>query len=64
MPIDNWFGASAESPSAIATREEIERLGFTILEETDHIPWVLREHQRWYRVFLNRCILARKQVAQ
>lgn len=64
MPIDNWLGASAESPSAIATREEIERLGFTILEETDHIPWVLREHQRWYRVFLNRCILARKQVAQ
>jgi SAM-dependent methyltransferase/uncharacterized protein YbaR (Trm112 family) len=62
VPMDNWLGASAERPSAVATREAIEQLGFSIVDEIDDIPWVLREHQRWYRVFLNHCILARKQV--
>lgn len=60
VPIDNWLGASAEHSSADATREAIEQLGFTIVDEQDDVPWVLREHQRWYRVFLNHCILARK----
>lgn len=64
VPIDNWLGASADRPSSVATLEEIEKQGFTIVEECDHVPWVLREHQRWYRVFLNHCILARKQVHQ
>lgn len=62
VPIDNWLGASSDRPSSIATLEEIEKQGFTIIEERDHVPWVLREHQRWYRVFLNHCILARKEV--
>jgi len=64
VPIDNWLGATADRPSSIATLEEIEKRGFSIVEECDHIPWVLREHQRWYRVFLNHCILARKKVYQ
>ena len=34
--------------------------GLEILADRDHVPWVLREHDRWYRVFHDHCILARR----
>ena len=52
--------AGREAPSAEQMVRELEELGFGILESVDHVPWVLREHQRWYRAFLNHCILARR----
>lgn len=60
VPIDAWVGATREAPSAEQMVRELEGLGFGILESVDHVPWVLREHQRWYRAFLNHCILARR----
>jgi SAM-dependent methyltransferase/uncharacterized protein YbaR (Trm112 family) len=60
VPIDEWLGGTEELPSAVAVRNAISELGLEILEEVDEVPWVLREHQRWHRVFLNHCVIARK----
>lgn len=60
VPIDEWLGGTEELPSVVAVRNAISELGLEILEEVDEVPWVLREHQRWHRVFLNHCVIARK----
>jgi SAM-dependent methyltransferase len=60
VPVDKWLGGTDELPSAAAVRDAVAGLGLEILEDMDEVPWVLREHQRWHRVFLNHCLIARK----
>ncbi len=61
VPVDNWLGGKSDDPSPQALIRELTELGLEVITERDHVPWVLREHQRWYRVFLNHCVLARKR---
>jgi SAM-dependent methyltransferase/uncharacterized protein YbaR (Trm112 family) len=58
---DLWIGGAVDRPSKAAVPEVLRRSGLTVVEETDDVPWVLREHRRWHRVFSTHCILARKQ---
>lgn len=60
VPVDRWIGGSAELPSADAMRRELASQGFELLEEQDGVSWVLREHARWYRAFVNHCLIARR----
>ena len=61
VPIEEWLGGTRELASADAVRDTMRSCDLEIVEEVDDVPWVLQEHRRWYRVFLNHCILARKR---
>jgi len=58
--VDHWLGGTPGNPSPVAMVGALRDAGLTILEDIDNVPWILREHQRWYRVFLNHCVVARK----
>jgi SAM-dependent methyltransferase/uncharacterized protein YbaR (Trm112 family) len=60
VPVDKWLGGTDAQTSSQAVIEVLCSLGVEILEDQDNIPWVLRENQRWYRVFNNHCVIARK----
>jgi SAM-dependent methyltransferase/uncharacterized protein YbaR (Trm112 family) len=60
VPVDRWLGASEKQSSADALLGLLREQGLEIVEERDNVPWVLREHKRWYRVFHNHCVIARK----
>lgn len=62
VPLDRWIGGSAETTSPHAVVHALRDLGFRVVVEHDDVPWVVREHRRWYRVFLNHCVIARKEV--
>ena len=59
VPVDNWLGNN-ELSSSEALKTLLTSKGLGIEEDLDFVPWVLREHQRWYRVFHNHCVIARK----
>jgi len=59
VPIENWLG-DKDTPSSEVLTTLLKDKGLTIEQEADCIPWVLREHKRWYRVFHNHCVIARK----
>ena len=59
VPIDNWLGDKNTSSSK-ALINLLKEKNLEIEDEADCIPWVLREHRRWYRVFHNHCVIARK----
>ncbi|RBP52872.1 class I SAM-dependent methyltransferase [Arenicella xantha] len=59
VPIDNWIG-DADTPSNEAVNRLLIDKKLSIQDETDFVPWILREHSRWYRVFHNHCVIARK----
>jgi SAM-dependent methyltransferase/uncharacterized protein YbaR (Trm112 family) len=61
VPVDKWLGGTDAQTSSQAVIEVLCSLGVEILEDQDNIPWVLRENQRWYRVFNNHCVIARKR---
>ncbi len=61
VPVEEWLGGTAGLSSAEAVREAVEACGLDIVEEALDVPWVLREHRQWHRVFVNHCILARKR---
>jgi len=61
VPVDRWIGGAAGQSSSAALVEFLGNLGLEIVVERDNVPWVLREHQRWYRLFYNHCVLARKR---
>jgi len=57
---ENWIGATQAQPSDRAVIDLLEHSHMNVLAEQDDVPWVLREHRRWYRVFLTHCVLAHK----
>ncbi len=59
VPLDNWLGGEGVSSSQ-ALLDLLPTKGLTVIDESDFVPWVLREHKRWYRVFHNHCVMARK----
>jgi SAM-dependent methyltransferase/uncharacterized protein YbaR (Trm112 family) len=63
VPVDRWIGASEEVPSADAMLAIFSSQGLELIEERDNVPWVLREHKRWYRIFHNHCVLVRKPAS-
>jgi SAM-dependent methyltransferase/uncharacterized protein YbaR (Trm112 family) len=62
VPVDRWMGASEEVSSSEAVLALFAQHGLELLEERDNVPWVLREHKRWYRIFHNHCVLVRKPI--
>lgn len=59
VPRDKWLTQTG-LPSEQALQMLLEQKGMVLIEFRDHIPWVLTEHKRWYRVFSNHCILMQK----
>lgn len=43
-------------------RQVLVELGMTIVDEDQHVPWVVREYDRGYRVLFAHCIAARRDV--
>jgi SAM-dependent methyltransferase len=60
-PMEQWVGASQARPTASQMIHEIQALGLEVLETKDNVLQILREHQRWHRVYVNHCILAKKK---
>ena len=59
-PRERWLGGTRALGSAEAVTGALRRIGFEVVEERDGIPWVLREHRRWSRVYLNHVVVAQK----
>jgi len=64
VPVDRWIGGTSEQSSAAALIAFFKDLKLEIIAERDSVPWVLREHKRWYRVFYNHCVLVRKAAPE
>lgn len=58
-PLEQWFGARPGEASAEATRTAI-RKRFSLLAEQDMVPWVLREYNRFFKLYLNHHLITRK----
>ncbi len=59
-PVERWLGGTNGISSPDALRNELKRLGMSIVHEIDGIPWIWREYDRWFRVYLVHCVLACK----
>jgi SAM-dependent methyltransferase/uncharacterized protein YbaR (Trm112 family) len=61
-PVKQWLGEDSGQASALALKELLAQQ-FEVLWEQDAVPWILREHGRFYQVWLNHCLMARKTCA-
>jgi len=59
--IENWIEGDDGGASARALVDALSGRGYEILEERDMVPWLLRRYRRHYSVWLNHCVVARKQ---
>ncbi|MCB9778773.1 MAG: methyltransferase domain-containing protein [Alphaproteobacteria bacterium] len=41
-------------------RETLGGLGLSIIDEDEHVPWVIREYDRGFRVMFSHCVAARR----
>ncbi|MEO8462862.1 MAG: class I SAM-dependent methyltransferase [Chloroflexota bacterium] len=60
--IENWIEGDEGGASAEALVDALNGRGYEILEERDMVPWLLRRYRRHYSVWLNHCVIARKQL--
>ena len=58
--VSKWLGEDTGGASAPALRTLLAER-FEIIWEQDAVPWILREHARFYQVWLNHCLVARKR---
>ncbi len=58
-PVEKWLGGKEPLPSAEAVRQQLGRM-MNILAEVDNAPWVLRDHDRKFSIYLNHCVVGRK----
>jgi SAM-dependent methyltransferase/uncharacterized protein YbaR (Trm112 family) len=61
-PVEKWPGGRDGLPSAQAVRQQLAQV-LEILAEADDVPWVLRDHDRKFSVYLNHCLVGRKREA-
>jgi SAM-dependent methyltransferase len=58
--VNKWLGEETGQPPAMALRTLLTEQ-FEILWDQDAVPWILRDDQRCYEVWLNHCVLAQKK---
>ncbi len=58
-PLELWIGGRRDGASSAAMRH-LDAGRFEVLAERDMVPWVLREYDRHYKVYLNHHLVLRK----
>lgn len=58
--LEGWFGTKTGKPTDAAVRERLAQT-CDIVGEEDKLPWVLRVFDRYFTIYFNHCILARKK---
>jgi SAM-dependent methyltransferase len=61
--VSKWLGEATGESSTAALRNLLAEQ-FEILWEQDAVPWILRENARFYQVWLNHCVIARKKESR
>ncbi len=57
--IEQWLGGRLGEPSSDAMRNAISKR-FSLLAEQDMVPWVLKEYDRYFKLYFNHHLVARK----
>jgi SAM-dependent methyltransferase len=57
--VNKWLGEEGSEDSAAALRSMLAEQ-FEITWEKHAVPWILRTDSRFYQVWLNHCVMARK----
>jgi len=60
--IEKWPGGRNGITSIEGVHQLLES-EFDVIAEKDNVPWVLREHDRKFSIYINHCVVGRKRIA-
>jgi SAM-dependent methyltransferase len=59
-PMESWFGVRSGQPATRALRAELART-YEIIASQEQVPWLLRDYDRHFEIWINDCVLAKKR---